>query len=239
VLTEVAIRLGGVLGQHGHADDRQAAGLAETAAAEITALGQRTRILELLTSVRADRAALAACAALSYRHPLGFDNLGLIDAAPRFSLRLHLWQPGSSRSVEHVHNHRFGFASVLLRGSYEMRIFRLGQTGTPVTEYREGLASRAAGWRLDQVGEAHVRQLAVLTLHQGSSYWIGPETLHRIAVPPAALCCTLFLETASVAPTTRVFTAPGLAVPASMARRTFSPDDYASGVDAVIAELSR
>lgn len=239
MLTELASRLASVLGQHGHADDAQPAGLGEIAAAEVAVLGQRTRILELLGWVRADPAALAACAALSYRHPLGFDNLGLIDAAPRFSLRLHLWRPGGSRSAEHVHNHRFGFASVLLRGSYEMRIFRPGQTGTPVTEYREGLANRAAGWRLDRVGEAHVRQLAGLTLHQGSSYWIGPQTLHRVEVPPAYLCCTLFLETASVAPTTRVFTAPGLAVQASTPRRTFSPDDYARGIDVVIAELTR
>jgi len=239
MLTGLASRLASALGQHGHADDGRPAGLAETATAEVTVLGQRTRILELLGWVRADPAALAACAALSYRHPLGFDNLGLIDAGPLFTLRLHLWRPGGSRSVEHVHNHRFGFASMLLRGSYEMRIFRPGQTGMPMTEYREGLASRAAGWRLDQVGEAHVRQLAVLTLHQGSSYWIGPQVLHRIAVPPAALCCTLFLETARVAPTTRVFTTPGLAVPAAVPRRTFSPDDYARGIDAVIAELSR
>jgi predicted metal-dependent enzyme (double-stranded beta helix superfamily) len=235
MLTELAGRLNDVLGHDDPAGNAEAAVLAE-----ISALVQRQQILELLASVRDDRQMLAARAQLSYHHPLGFVSLGLLDARPRFTLRLHLWRPGS-RTLEHVHNHRFGFAAALLCGGYEMQIFGLDQAGIPMTEYREQLLGRdrAADWHLEHVGDTHVHPLATLMLQPGSCYWLGAETLHRIWVPSAGLCCTLFLETAAIKPTTAVFTERGSGVAASTPRRMLSRDAYARGLDAVIGELSR
>lgn len=48
-----------------------------------------------------------------------------------------------------MHDHRFGFASAVVRGSYEMQIFKQDRAGTPMVEYLEQAASAERGWKLD------------------------------------------------------------------------------------------
>jgi hypothetical protein len=186
-----------------------------------------------------DGSAIKSCASLSYQHPLGFEKLTLIDARPVFVLRLHAWWPRHEPSLEHVHNHRFGLASVVLIGGYDMQVFQADRSGTQVREYRESSRPCDTTWRLDSVGTAQLRLLTSTRVIQGSGYALAADVLHKITVPPDRLCVTLFLETASVVSATHVFVPQGSTSPANTSKQTLTGDDYRRRLAALAAELGR
>ncbi len=193
-------------------------------------------LAKLISAICADQTIVGVCAARSFRHPLGFKKLALIDALPLFMLRVHVWWPGDDIGVEHVHNHRFGFVSSVIRGGYDMELYQPDRTGTPMIEYEETV-SPDLGWRLRHVGTAGLRPLATLRLRQGSSYAFSPETLHRVTVSQAAPCVTLFLQTAVSRRTTQVFASPGYSAPAGTPKVMLSGDAYRRELTTLLAGL--
>lgn len=231
-LSDVCVQLRGILD---HPDS--GSGGQEAVLEAMSALAQPPRFAELLRSLLASRPASAACADWSYLHPLGFLKLMLIKATPQFELRVHTWWSSRSPGLEHVHNHRFAFVSTVVLGGYDMQIFTVDETGIPMNEYEER-ARLDAGWRLEPVGLAHLRILTTARLRQGSSYTLAPEALHRVIVPPGALCATLVLHTATAGPrATRVFAEQGHPVPAAAPRNSLSHDDYRCQLQALLDEL--
>jgi hypothetical protein len=204
-----------------------------------SSLAQPSRLAGLLRSLGHDGGAVANCASQSYLHPLGFHKLMLINAAPLFELRLHVWWPDSSPGADHIHNHRFPFASAIVRGGYKMQIFQAAATGVPMLEYREQ-PSPDGGWQLTAVSPAHLTPVASLNLAPGTSYAVAADTLHRVTVAPGSLCVTLLLSTAYAAgPTTRVFAEPGQPVRGLIPLTTMSCDDYRGHLTVLIDELTR
>ena len=213
----------------------------DTALATVSGLAQPSMLAGLVRSLRASAQAVDACATLSYHHPLGFDKLALIDAEPEFMLRLHVWWPGNARGAEHVHNHRFGLATCVVRGGYDMEVFQPAKTGLPMVEYREKLSPGSADWELDPLNPlnaAHLRLLTRIRLAEGAGYALAANTLHRVGVAPGALCVTLFLETLIVGSKTRVFAEPDQAPPAFTPKEALNSDGYLQRVDAVLDELA-
>jgi hypothetical protein len=204
----------------------------------LSVLGQPSQLAELAKCVSADPDATAACAARSYRHPLGFDKIMLVECNPIFTLRLHVWWPASVPSVDHVHNHRFDFMSLVVQGGYEMEVFEVGNTGNPVAEYREELHDEE-GSRLQHIGKANLRPLTTVRLKQGASYALNAEALHRVSVRPGTFCMTLFLQTAPWKSATRVFADPSERILATNPKKVLSPESYRRELKAVISELSR
>jgi hypothetical protein len=209
------------------------------AIAKTTELARPSHLVEMLRLLRDSRQAAAGCARQSYRHPLGFHALMLIDGTPEFDLRLHAWWPARQPGADHVHDHRFAFASTIVRGGYEMQIFRPDPVGTPMLEYSESGGARE-GWELRPVGPARLSLLTTLTLETGSSYALRADTLHRVSVPPGRLCVTLLLRTAlnATRPTTRVFARPGDKVAALAPLRTMTSNEYRWHLGALIRELT-
>ena len=80
----------------------------------------RGHVSELLKLVHTCSNVAADCAGKSYLHPLGFHKLMLVNASPLFELRIHAWRPTYTVGVDHIHNHRFGFVSSVIRGGYDM-----------------------------------------------------------------------------------------------------------------------
>jgi hypothetical protein len=203
-----------------------------------SSLARPPHLAELLRLLRDDVEAVAACASQSYLHPLGFFKIMLVNASPLFELRLHVWWPGSSPGVDHVHNHRFAFTSTAVRGGYTMQVFQTDPAGSPVHEYRE-MVRPQGGWQLTPVGSAGLRLLTSVKLEPGASYALTAQALHRVAVIPGTLCITLLLRTA-LAPgsTTRVFAKPGHGVPAMIPVTRMSGDDYRQQLEALLSELT-
>jgi hypothetical protein len=209
----------------------------DLAVQSVSSLAQPRVLAGLLSSLRSDTQVIAGCAAGSYHHPLGFDKLALIDAEPRFMLRLHAWWPGVVRGVEHVHNHRFGLATSVVAGGYDMEVYRLATTGVPMDEYREELSPGRADWRLTPRGVRHLRPVASVRIGAGSGYGLAANTLHRVLVPRGELCVTLFLETLIVRSTTRVFAERHRPAPAFTQKQAFDSAGYLQRVDAILSAL--
>jgi hypothetical protein len=209
----------------------------EAALEATSALAQSSRLVALLRSLHGDPRALANCARQSYLHPLGFHKLMLINAAPQFELRCHVWWPDSTPGVDHVHNHRFAFISAVVRGGYRMQIFQTDQTGMPAFEYRE-MADPGTGWHLKPVGIAHLRLLSSVQHDQGTSYALEADALHLVTVPAGALCVTLVLRTALSGSMTRVFAKTGNVAPTTTPVRAMSSAGYRRQLDALLVELT-
>ncbi|MDA0633315.1 hypothetical protein OUY22_07770 [Nonomuraea sp. MCN248] len=155
----------------------------------------------LLQSALRDEAYLARVAADSYRHNNGFDKIVLV-AGPdnRYKLRLHIWWPNRDRHSEHIHNHRWTFASVILAGELEMEFFALTPGGRPMQRYRYSHPPGGTHFVRDWQDSVEVQTVFAETVGPGSSYWLGETMLHRILVHGRSLTATLILQGASLSP---------------------------------------
>lgn len=213
-------------------------GASSSALERVQALAERQSLAALLEAACTDDTRVVFHARLSHTHPLGFDKLVLIDEEPAFSLRLHVWWPHVKPTVEHVHNHRFGFASVIILGGYDMRTFTTSPVGLPMAEYREGIGTQRPDWQLEPVGPAHLAIASLCRMGPGACYALGPETLHQVVVAPRTFCVTLFLESAVIAPVTRVFAPVDSTEMTIRPKRPFTAAAYRARLDAVLAELA-
>jgi hypothetical protein len=204
---------------------------------------------ELMRAARGDRAAAEANATRSYRHPLGFEKLVLRDAEPDYSLRLHVWWPDARPGVEHVHNHRYGFATAIVRGGYQMRLYQRADAeavgdAIAMTGYVEQVSGAHAGtaagsrWSLTPTGAERLRVISSFELTAGGGYALAAETLHQIHVPPGQLCVTLFLQTELVGGDTRVFTDGDTPPAYELVRRTMSAAEYQDRLSALLLALA-
>ncbi|MFC4013559.1 hypothetical protein ACFOY2_40465 [Nonomuraea purpurea] len=155
----------------------------------------------LLRSVLEDRSYLARVAAASYGHNNGFDKI-VLAAGPdnRYKLRLHIWWPERDPHSEHVHNHRWTFASVVLAGEMEMEFFALTSGGEPMQRYRYSHPPGEPHFVRDWKDSVEVRTVFAETVGPGSSYWLGESVLHRIVVHGRRLTATLVLQGAGLSP---------------------------------------
>jgi hypothetical protein len=191
----------------------------------------------ILEAARREVLRKEALAYRSYTHALGFDKFVLVDASPDYALRVHVWWPTVEPTVEHVHNHRFCFATAILAGGYRMETFSTAPGGRPTMEYREHISDEMFNWFLDPVGLGTVSPATDVRLAPGSGYALAAETLHKVSVPADSLCVTLFLETSIVKPSTRVFAPPGAGELPFREKVPFTVDAYRDGLARVLAEL--
>jgi hypothetical protein len=213
-------------------------GASSAAMDELRGLAEPRSVAALLESALRDDARAAFHAGLSYTHPLGFEKIILIDAEREFALRLHVWWPTGEPEVEHVHNHRFGFASVILAGGFTMRTFAVSPDGDDMVEYREAVADTPPAWQLERIGENRLVTASESRLGRGAGYALAAQTLHQIAVTPGTLCITMFLQTAVISSATRVFALPGPNETQVRAKRPMSVQSYRAQLDAVLAALT-
>jgi hypothetical protein len=202
----------------------------------LSAMAQPYELTKLLLSISEDDEAIAACAERSFRHPLGFSKLTLINVLPLFQLRAHVWWPGNWTGVDHIHNHRFSLVSSVVHGTYEMQMYEDHPAGLPMTEYREEV-SRELGWRLQYVSTTRIRSLATIRLQQGTSYILPAETLHRVTVMRVVPCVTLFLQTMNSRSTTNVFINQGDPIPVEAPKEPYSSNGYRRQLESLLAVL--
>ncbi|NEC88786.1 hypothetical protein [Streptomyces sp. SID12501] len=184
----------------------------------------------LILQVEADRPDTARRAALSYDHALGFSKLMLLTGEPDYMLRAHIWSAGPAirthNDPEHIHNHRFAFASAVLRGALRMRIYVPDPQGEPVAAYREEIGPGDTAWQITDAGTARLRMAADLRLEAGSRYCLDADTRHQVALTPGLSTVTCFLETAALRQTTDVYAIPHDHLPVSIPKQPLSPERY-------------
>ncbi|MCI0703059.1 MAG: hypothetical protein L0241_18430 [Planctomycetia bacterium] len=139
----------------------------------------------VVESILADESALAAIAARSYPHPIGFDKLVLDDdRATGFKFRLHVyWRGANFASLERLHLHRFEMASAIVTGELTNHTWRVVNfkpangllPGMNLAEACESAAHTRrvmpayAGYRRDANGALRKTYLGEATLERGGS----------------------------------------------------------------------
>lgn len=223
---------------HGYAGNNDEV---DAGTAALSRLVNSGRVPDLLRSIRDSAHVVSRYAPESYRHPLGFDKITLLDASPAFMLRLHTWWPEDHHGTEHVHNHRFDLASAVLRGSYEMQVFQEAENGVLMTEYREHSAPSDTEWIMNVCGSSYLRSLVSARIAQGSGYALAADVLHRVIVPHEALCVTLFLalpgET-GIGQETRIFAASNDVARHPGTKHAFTTQEYRRHLDKVSTLLT-
>lgn len=208
------------------------AGSAEAALETLSALCDDGMIAPLVDDLIADTLTgspeAAARAGLSYRHALGFDKSMLLAGPPAYMLRAHVWRPSPQpvKGSQHIHNHRFGFASTVLLGALRMRLYVPDPAGAPVAAFREEILPEDEGWQVLGAGSGTLRMSADLELSAGTRYCLDPDALHQV-LPRYDLCTvTLFLETAALRTGTDIYAAPGTPDVTGTAKQPLPVADY-------------
>lgn len=139
----------------------------------------------VVDSVLADEGALAAIAARSYPHPIGFDKLVLDDDREAgFKLRLHVyWRGANFASLERLHLHRFEMASAVVTGELTNHIWHVVEfepAGAVLKAldlapaaggeaHTQRTAAAYAGYLRDATGALHKTYLGEATIERGAS----------------------------------------------------------------------
>lgn len=192
-------------------------------------------VIDLLIDSAPDRRnQIAECARRSYRHALGFEKIMLIVGARSSTLRMHVWRPADApaHAAEHIHNHRFEFASVVLRGSVVMETFDRHPGGVPMTAFAESLGTGGESWSMQPLGEERLRKTMDLRLAAGTLYQMDAEALHRVTNDGSRHTVTLFLEAASGSGRqhTDVYSPLGASAPAEYHRVPMEVDEYVAAL---------
>lgn len=125
------------------------------------------------------------------RHALGFTKIPLLYAG-RLRIVLHSWEgTAGTAAVEDIHDHRFSFLSVVLRGTVTERRYELA--GGDTHAILEAPAGGADGCDVFATGRrAAVRQVSARTRRAPAVYAGRMGGLHRVIASPPAL--TLFIK---------------------------------------------
>ncbi len=171
--------------------------------------GTSDRLIDILDTVLANESLAAELAARSYRHALDFDKYILFSEPPFAQLRLHVWFAEDARRQEHVHNHRFGFASVIVHGRIRAYLYSPDADGSPHQHYRESAERQEQRWKFEDLGATRLATSMVVEIPAGGYHMVAPATMHHIEVPANEAAVTLFVETSSVRASSSVFVPQG------------------------------
>jgi hypothetical protein len=148
----------------------------------------------------------------SYRHANGFHKIVLLQG-PNFKLRLHHFVSphATPPPAEHIHDHRWPFASHIINGNLNMDLFQAqslaaessgaqslaaessgAQSPTRTHAFLYDSAKDGGGFNATYEGLRNLVHLKNVTYEQGTTYHMHPEEMHRI-VANADPCTTLML----------------------------------------------
>lgn len=200
-------------------------------------------LIEMLLDRAPGRSAdVAECARRSYRHALGFEKIMLMIGPQSSTLRVHVWRPDDApaHAVEHIHNHRFEFASVVLRGAIAMETFAVQRDGEPMTAYQESMGADGETWIMRPNGSERLRKTTELRLAAGTLYQMDAESLHRATNHAGACTVTLFLEASSRQARLRtdVYAPRGVGAPPEFRRMPLGRDEYLAALAEVRSLLA-
>ncbi|MET8039595.1 hypothetical protein ABZU25_01875 [Micromonospora sp. NPDC005215] len=187
-------------------------------------LGRPHRLSAFLRELTDDDRRTSAVAARSHRHPLGFDKFILATFGELGQLRMHVWWPEQVRKREHVHNHRFHFASAVVIGQLACHYYRAADGGQRLLQFRESSRSEDSAWRFEAVGFETVSETLTVHLTAGSSYSMSEDLLHRVNAT-STTTVTLMLQGRSSRDWSSVLVGAEGQLPERLERRCFEPDE--------------
>jgi len=119
-------------------------------------------------------------------HDNGFYKLTLGKAPAGAVLRAHIWLQGKllHQGDGNIHNHRWSFASKILKGTMTTVSFDVVRDGE--LQVRHYTYTPDAATEICYIGPARLRQVSSETFSDGDSYYLEASTIHQ-AHPGAGL----------------------------------------------------
>lgn len=171
----------------------------------------KSELAAYLVSLLSDEQALMRTAIASYVHANGFYKL-VLETSDRHKLRLHVWMPGL-HAAEHIHEHRWFFASTVLMGELHAETYQEDATSAAQVfdEYVYFGKAGASESKREFVGKTKLLCSRCSVRKSGDTYVMAPTVLHRIVRTDATLTATLVFQTAPARPHNRLLTLPDAA----------------------------
>jgi hypothetical protein len=176
---------------------RHSAGVGVAALADaLTEIIQPQTFTSLLGELSSSTVLLDEVAGRSVWHPNGFGKIVLLSGG-HYKLRLHVWHESADMpddAKEHIHNHRWDFAMILLAGSYRHQEYRQSADGTDFHSYAYQSTPDKTSYSLTPAGTIPLRCVFDALLFRGSRYTIASDVIHRVIPDPKDPPVSLILE---------------------------------------------
>lgn len=135
----------------------------------------------------------------AFNHENGFEKLTLgLDPVTGALLRAHFWGRVDSdvpaQEVGNLHNHRWSFASMVLRGELRVAKFAESNEGDEFTHYRYW---PERGDELELVGRSRLLQVVLDLYSAGTEYQEPADEIHHASPCPGTNTVTVMARSAS------------------------------------------
>jgi hypothetical protein len=132
----------------------------------------------------------------SYRHPNGFEKILLAELPKGIKLLIHVWTTetlANASAAEHIHNHRWPFATLILAGSYRFETYQVDEEAGADFLYRYASPGASDTFTLSLSGRAKLTDQISFDLLTDAICTSDSATVHRV-IPVALPLVTLFLQ---------------------------------------------
>lgn len=167
----------------------------------------RHRMVDIIKEILSSESRLDEVARNSYSHPNGFDKLVIVTGDQgKYKLRCHIWWPEESFTHrEDIHNHRWNFATRLIRGTYLLEFYN-ELSGDPTHfVYRYQSPEENETFDMSILGERKLALSFRTKVQAGSGYSQSYDLLHRVTKADNKLVVTLLLQGKTVCDHTTVY----------------------------------
>lgn len=152
-------------------------------------------ITDVMRELATTRALSEELASSGQRHDNGFDKIVMATSSiSGMKVVLHIWQGSGEDGMDNIHDHRWDFASVVLRGELQTEIYRSASDGESYQAFSYQSPSGGATYRFEPTGAIAVTRVALLRLARTSTYLWDHQILHRAFGVGAARTATLIVQ---------------------------------------------
>lgn len=170
-------------------------------------LAQQQLVPVLLRSALSDSDSLHLIASKSYKHYNNFDKIVLVSCAElAYDLRLHVWWPnGQKITRENVHDHKWNFSSVVLKGGYSFEEYEPSAIGVDMYEYRYSTRVGVVRYRMPFIRHTKLNRVSTGRRIEGHAYTLNHDVLHRVICHTQEPTVTLVVRGRTMKEHARVF----------------------------------
>ncbi|MCB0537326.1 MAG: hypothetical protein KDE33_07325 [Bacteroidetes bacterium] len=138
----------------------------------------RTKLVKLLLE---NDEAIKQIQAASYVHHNGFRKIVLLETK-YFKLRLHVFEPiGKIVAQENIHDHRWPFASVCLKGNFMCKLFECMEFGdAKFNHYLYRPVGTNDSYSVQANGNGALHESSLLRIKKDTGYYQPENTLHQV-----------------------------------------------------------
>ena len=177
---------------------------AEDLASLLSDFKTKFSLSDLIKDILQDDLLCKQIASRSYFHYNGFDKI-IIHESVMCKLRLHIWWASNVEYKENIHDHRWNFASWIVKGEYINEIYREDKDwGELYREYYYKPKKEKQNYALEFVGLTQLRKESIEKLEEGKISLCNIGNLHKVTPLMGINTVTLFLQSSSILPFARV-----------------------------------